>query len=87
MALEEMGIDASSHSSKNLDRFLGMELDYVVTVCDSAKEACPFFPGGKERIHKSFRDPSATKGSIAEVLAAFRQARDEIREWIDEKFG
>jgi len=87
MALEEMGIDASSHTSKKLDRFLDTELDYVVTVCDNANEACPIFPGGKERIHKSFRDPSAVGGGEEEVLKVFRQVRDEIQKWIVEFFG
>lgn len=85
--LAELGIDISSHSSKTLERFLKIELDYVVTVCDSANEACPFFPGGKKRIHKSFRDPSNTKGKEEEVLQAFRDVRDEIRLWLDESFG
>jgi len=77
--LAELGIDISKQESKTLERYLEMELDYVVTVCDKAKEACPFFPGGKERVHRRFFDPSDVEG--------FRKVRDEIRAWIEEMFG
>ena len=85
--LAELGIDISKQESKTLERYLNMELDYVVTVCDSANEACPFFPGGKERVHKSFLDPSGVVGSREERLEAFRKVRDEIRVWLEEMFG
>jgi arsenate reductase len=62
------------------------EWDYVVTVCDNAKEACPFFPGGRVRIHKGFRDPGGIHGSDAEKLSLFRQVRNQIRLWIEETF-
>ncbi len=80
--LEELGVDISGHRSKSLEPFLEMELDYVVTVCDNAREACPFFPGGKERIHRSFSDPSNTQGTKEEVLQAFRNVRDDILAWL-----
>ncbi len=85
--LKEIGIDISKNKSKSIKEFEGMKFDLVVTVCDSAKEECPYFPGGKEYIHKSFPDPSAYKGSEEEKLEFFRKVRDEIKKWIEETFG
>ena len=82
----EVGIDLSAHHSKGLEGFLDREWDYVVTVCDNANEACPFFQGGKERIHKGFQDPAGFEGSDEEKLILFRQIRDQIRVWIEETF-
>jgi arsenate reductase (thioredoxin) len=79
-AMKEVGIDISSHRSKSVDEFAGQEFDYVVTVCDNAKESCPVFPGKTERIHWSFEDPAAVDGDWETRLAAFRRIRDEIRE-------
>jgi arsenate reductase len=79
-AMREIGIDISSHRSKSVDEFLGREFDYVITVCDNAKESCPVFPGNAERIHWSFDDPAAVVGSDEERLAAFRRVRNEIQE-------
>ena len=85
--LAEVGIDIREHRSKGVDEFLGQELDYVVTVCDQANEACPFFPGGKRRLHHGFQDPSKAQGSLEDRLIVFRRVRDEIRAWIDRSFG
>jgi len=85
--MAEIGIDISSHRSKSLNEFLDMKFDYVVTVCDQAKQVCPFFPGGKESIHKGFENPAAFKGNKDGKIAIFRRVRDEIREWIVETFG
>ncbi|MBA7557409.1 Arsenate reductase [subsurface metagenome] len=85
--MAEIGIDISSHRSKSLNEFLDMKFDYVVTVCDQAKQVCPFFPGGKESIHKGFENPAAFKGNQDGKIAIFRRVRDEIREWIVETFG
>jgi len=85
--MAEIGIDISLHGSKSLDDFLDMKFDYVVTVCDHAKQICPFFPGGKESMHKGFEDPAAFKGSEDEKIAIFRRVRDKIRDWIVETFG
>lgn len=82
-----IGIDISSHRSKRLDEFLDMKFDYVITVCDQARQICPFFPGGKEFIHRGFEDPAAFSGSEDEKIAIFKRFRDEIREWIEETFG
>lgn len=85
-ALKEIGIDISPHYSKNTEDFSGIKFDYVVTVCDNAKETCPFFPGAKKNIHKSFEDPSRAEGTDKEKLNAFKKSRDEIKRWIIEFF-
>jgi len=85
--MREIGVDISHHRVKGVSEFLGMEIDYVVTVCDHARRACPFFPGGKRVIHKGFEDPAAFRGSEEEKMALFRRVRDEIRGWIEETFG
>jgi arsenate reductase len=78
-AMEEVGIDISGQRSKTLDGYLGDHFDYVITVCDDAKEACPFFPGAQMRLHWSFEDPSKAEGSEEERLAVFRRVRDGIQ--------
>ena len=85
-ALKEIGIDISSHTSKHAKDFLGKPIDIVVTVCDNAKEECPFFPGVKTVIHHSFLDPSAETGNDEARLNAFRKTRDEIKEWLSSVF-
>ncbi len=84
--MEEIGIDISKNYSKNIDKFLNDDFEFVITVCDRANEFCPFFPGGKKRLHKSFEDPSEFEGSNQEKLDVFRQIRDEIKEWINKIF-
>lgn len=76
--MREAGIDISGHRSKSVDEFAGDTFDYVITVCDNARESCPVFSGTTERIHWSFDDPAANTGSAAERLAEFRRVRDEI---------
>jgi arsenate reductase len=85
-AMEELGIDIGHHRSKTVDEFRGNLFDIVVTVCDSAKESCPFFPG-KRVIHVSFEDPSRAGGTREEILETFSKVRDEIKGWIDREFG
>ena len=80
--MAELGIDISNHRSKSLDEFSGQQFDYVITVCDNAKEACPIFPGSAKRIHRSFPDPAAV--SAEEQPAAFRSVRDQISKWVEE---
>jgi arsenate reductase len=82
-ALEEVGIDIGKQTSKTLDQFLHERFDYVVTVCDSANDTCPVFPGSARRIHWSIPDPSAVTGLDDERLAAFRSARDDLRHHIE----
>lgn len=78
-AMKEIGIDISGHRSKSVDEFAGQKFDYVITVCDNAKENCPVFPGSTKRIHWSFDDPADAAGDEAEKLAIFRRVRDEIK--------
>lgn len=84
--MSEIGIDISNQRSKSINEFKGILFDYVVTVCDSAKERCPFFPG-KRVIHKSFVDPAEFIGSEEEKFSVFREVRDQIKDWIVETFG
>ena len=87
-AMKEIGIDISEHRSKRVDKFLGQRFDYVITVCDLAKETCPVFPSTKSLWHWSFDDPAAVEGPPEERRAVFRRIRDEIadriRSFIDE---
>lgn len=83
-AMEEVGVDISRQESKTLERFVNEPFDFVVTVCDSANEACPFFPNARERFHWSFEDPSRAEGSEGERLVVFRSVRDRIQERIEE---
>lgn len=86
-AMAERAIDISEtagHRAKSLDEFNGQTFDLVVTVCDDAAEACPFFPGARWQEHWSFPDPSAAAGTEAERLDAFRRVRDAISARIDE---
>lgn len=87
-AMREVGVDISRQRSKPVDEFAAQEFDYVITVCDNARESCPVFPGKTERVHWSFDDPAAIEGEWGERLAAFRRVREEIgarlREWVGE---
>ena len=83
-AMEEIGVDISGQVSKTLDRYLNEPFDHVITVCDDANEACPFFPGAQRRLHWSFEDPSNAEGTEEERLAVFRSVRDRIRERIQD---
>jgi len=77
--MREVGIDISGHRSKSVDEFEGQNFEYVITVCDNAKESCPIFPAKTKRIHWSIDDPAAVQGSEEERVAAFRLSRDELR--------
>lgn len=82
-AMEELGIDISSHESTNMARYLGAPFDYVITVCDEANEACPFFPHAGERLHWSLPDPAAAQGTEEERLEVFRSVRYRLRNRIE----
>jgi arsenate reductase (thioredoxin) len=82
----EIGIDISGHRSKLIDEFIGRDADVVITVCDTAHQTCPFFPGAKTCIHAGFPDPSDCTGTPRECLAKFQQVRDAIIVWIDTVF-
>jgi len=77
--MHEAGFDISGHHSKSVDEFLGQEFDYVITVCDNARETCPVFPARTHHIHWSIEDPAAIRGSEEDRLNAFRQARNELQ--------
>lgn len=77
--MAELGIDLTTHRSKSVDEFAGQEFTYVITVCDSAAQNCPAFPGKTQRLHWPFEDPAAEQGSEEQRLAAFRRIRDLIR--------
>jgi arsenate reductase len=80
-AMQEIGIDISSHQPKNVDQFIRQSFDYVITVCDNAKETCPVFVGKvKHRLHLGFQDPAEARGSNDELLSVFRRIRDEIKQ-------
>ena len=80
--MRELGIDISGQRSKSVDEFTGQQFDYVLTVCDNAKESCPIFPGQPVTIHHNFEDPASLHGCEAERLALFRRVRDEIRDYL-----
>jgi arsenate reductase len=82
-AMAEVGIDISRHRSKRVNEFLGERPDYVITVCDRAKEACPTFPEGAAVLHWSFDDPAEAQGSEDERMHVFRRVRDEIADRIE----
>jgi arsenate reductase len=77
--MAEAGIDISTHRSKHLSEFLNQPVETVITVCGNADQACPVFPGQVNRHHWPFYDPAKATGSEEEILAVFRQVRDEIR--------
>lgn len=85
--MAELGIDIARHGAKHLTEFRGQRFEYVITLCDNANAACPFFPGATQYLHKGFADPSAFTGTEEEKLAGFRRIRDEIRAWLEEQFG
>jgi arsenate reductase len=82
VVMKELGIDISGHRSKSVDEFAGQKFDYVLTVCDNAKESCPVYPGHTNSLHHNFDDPAAAQGSDEKRLAVFRRVRDEIREYL-----
>lgn len=84
-AMMEIGVDLTVARSKSIVEFQGRAFDYVVTVCDQARETCPFFPGDKQ-IHRNFPDPASFTGTDEEILLKVRLVRDEIQHWIDKIF-
>lgn len=84
-AMQEIGIDISHQTSKDVVSFLGQYIPYIVTVCDNARERCPIFPRTFKFLHWSFEDPAAAKGSHEEKLSVFRRVRDEIAQRIDKE--
>jgi arsenate reductase len=82
-AMQEVGIEIRRHRSKHVDEFEGQRFDYVITVCDNAKESCPLFMGAAKRLHHSFDDPPPPSvGRDEECMAIFRRVRDELRTFL-----
>jgi arsenate reductase (thioredoxin) len=77
--MKEDGIDISHHTSNNINEYLGIDFDFVITVCDNAKERCPFFPTKAKKFHQNFPDPSKTIGTEEEIMQQFRQVRQIIK--------
>ena len=79
--LSEDGVDISHHTSNHVDEYRELNFDYLITVCDHAKENCPWFPSNAERFHNSFDDPAKATGTDGEILNEFRRVRDEVKEY------
>jgi arsenate reductase (thioredoxin) len=79
--MKEVGIDISKHTSNHVNEYREIDFDYIFTVCDHAKENCPYFPSNATRFHHNFSDPSKVKGSEEEIVTAFRNTREEIKEY------
>ena len=79
--MQEDGIDISNHTSNNIDEYSNMKFDYVITVCDNAKENCPYFPSQAQRFHYNFPDPAKAEGTLEEVMGEFRVVRGMIKEY------
>jgi arsenate reductase len=82
-AMAEAGVDISAHRSKYIDDLAGIDFDYVVTVCDNARQQCPVFPGRVKMVHKSFGDPYFAEGTESEIIETFRKVRDQIKAFVD----
>lgn len=83
----EIAIDITHHRSKSADEFTGKEIDYVLTVCDNAKDVCPYFPAATKLVHHAFDDPAEVEGDEETRLSAFRRIRDEIKAYITGDFA
>ncbi len=84
--LAEIGLDISENRSKSVDEFSDQEIDYILTVCDNAKEICPYFPAKTKLIHHSFEDPAEVEGDEEIRLRVFRKIRDEIKNYLANDF-
>jgi arsenate reductase (thioredoxin) len=84
LVMREDGLDISGHRSKMVDEFLGQHFDKVLTVCDSARENCPWFPANAERVHNDFPDPAKASGTEAEILSEFRRVRELIKAYSEQ---
>lgn len=81
--MKEDGIDLSNHTSNNVAEYSDTDFDFVITVCDNAKENCPFFPTGAKKFHYNFPDPAKANGNEAEIFEAFRNVRKLIKEYCE----
>jgi arsenate reductase len=81
VVMKEDGVDISHHTSNNVDEYRDIAFDYVITVCDNARERCPYFPTGAQKFHQDFPDPAKAEGTEDEIMREFRRVRDLIREY------
>lgn len=79
--MQEDGIDISNHTSNNIDEYYDVDFDFVITVCDNAKERCPFFPTKANKLHQNFPDPAKATGTDEEIKEQFRQVRQQIKDY------
>lgn len=79
--MKDDGIDISDHTSNNVSEYINLVFDYVITVCDNAKEMCPYFPAKEKLLHRSFPDPDKAKGSKTKIYGEFTKVRDMIKEF------
>lgn len=77
--MKEDGIDISKHTSNNIDEYVNIDFDLVITVCDNAKENCPYFPTKAKKVHHNFPDPAKATGTEEEIMQAFREVREMIK--------
>ena len=82
--MAEDGVDISKYTSNHIDDYMDIKFDLILTVCDSAKETCPYFPSSAKMVHHSFEDPAGVSGTANEVIASFRRIRDEIKAYSHE---
>jgi arsenate reductase len=82
--MKEDGIDISEHSSNNILEYIGIEFDYVITVCDNAKERCPYFPSNAKKLHYNFPDPAKANGTETEIKKAFSDVRVLIKKYCED---
>ncbi|TGL15689.1 arsenate reductase ArsC [Leptospira meyeri] len=81
--MQDVGIDISNHTSNHINEYKDIPFDFIITVCDHAKENCPYFPSNAKRFHHNFSDPSKLVGTEEEVWAAFAKTREEIRNYCE----
>jgi arsenate reductase len=79
--MKEDGIDISMHTSNNISEYVGVDFDYVITVCDNAKERCPYFPSNAQKFHYNFPDPAKATGTEAEIMKVFGDVREMIKKY------
>jgi len=79
--MKEDGIDISNHTSNNIDEYQNIDFDFIITVCDNAKERCPYFPTNAKKFHYNFPDPAKAKGTDAEIMDEFRKVRTQIKDF------
>lgn len=85
--MREDGLDISGHTSNNIDEYSDVPFDYVITVCDNAKERCPFFPSSAVKFHHNFPDPARAVGTEQEIMNQFRTVRDQIKAYCEDFIG